>query len=115
EMFPPDHVMDNTGWFIGLEQRGDYVFVRLSPRGSYDMAVYHLGEDRWLDEVIEGTFDTPVSDVIDNKVYFLVDDVLTGFDMETETTFSTGFEDTWLYEEMSEAVGTYALQVVDGE
>ena len=115
EMFPPDHVMANTSWFIGLEQRGDYVFVRLSPRGSYDMAVYNLAEDRWLDDVIEGTFDTPVTDVIDNKVYFLVDDVLTGFDMETETTFSTGFEDTWLWEEMSEAVGTYALTAVDGE
>jgi len=113
EMFPPDHVMANTSWFIGLEQRGDYVFVRLSPRGSYDMAVYNLAEDRWLDDVIEGTFDTPVTDVIDDKVYFLVDDVLTGFDMQTETTFSTGFEDTSLWEEMAETVGSYAITAED--
>ena len=115
EMFPPEHVMDNADWFIGLEHRDDHVFVRLSPRGGFDMAVYHLEEERWLDEVIEGTFDTPVSDVIDGKVYFLVDDVLTGFDVESETTFSTGFEDSWLWQEMSEAVGTYALTAVDGE
>lgn len=113
EMHPPEHVMDNTDWFIGIEPREGYVFVRLSPRGSYDMAVYDREQDRWLDEVIEGTFDTPVSDIIEDKAYFLVDDVLTGFDLETETTFSTGFEDSWLWEEMAEAVGTYDFTITD--
>lgn len=115
EMFPPEHVMDNTDWFIGLEAREDYVFVRLSPRGSYDMAVYDRQEDRWLDEVIEGTFDTPVSEVIDNKVYYLQDDVLAGFDLETEETFSTGFEDSELWAQMADAVGTYDFQVTEGD
>lgn len=113
ELEPPNDVMENTDWFIGIEPRGEYVFVRLSPRGGYDMAVYHLGEDRWLDRLIEGTFDTPVSEVIDGKVYYLIDDVLTGFDLDTESEFSTGFESSWIHEAMSEAVGTYDFTIAE--
>lgn len=112
ELLPPEHVMDNTSWFIGIEQRDDHVFVRLSPRGTYDMAVYHLAEERWLDVIIEGTFDTPVTPVVDGKVYYLAGSVLTGFDLETEEVFSTGFEDSWVHEATADAVGTYELSVV---
>ncbi len=113
EMFPPDAVMENTDWFIDIYERGDYAFVRLSPRGGFDMAVYHLAEERWLDDVIEGTFAAPVSEVIDNKVYFLAGDVLTGFDLDTEEVFSTGFEDSWIHEEMADAVGTYGFTITE--
>src|SRR5690625_5659848 len=114
-MFPPEHVMDNTDWFIGLEAREDYVFVRPSPRCSYDMAVYDRQVDRWPDEIIEGTFDTPVSEVIDNKVYYLEDDVLAGFDLETEQHFSTSFEDYELWAQKADVVGTYDFQVTEGD
>jgi len=113
EMDPPEHVMDNTEWFIGIQQRGDHVFVRLSPRGSYDMAVYRLEDEEWNSEIIEETFAVPVSDEIDGNVYYLVDDVLTGFSLSTDEQFSTGFEDSEIYEEISEAVGTYGFTITD--
>src|SRR5699024_10284919 len=57
EMHPPEHVMDGTDWFIAIEPRDELVFVRLSPRGSYDMAVYDRKQEQWLPEIVPGTFD----------------------------------------------------------
>lgn len=110
ELQPPTHVMEGTDWFTGIEQRGDLVFVRLSPRGTYDMAVYDQLTETWLEEIVEGTFDAaPTAVVRLNRVYYLQGDVLMGYDLRMRRTLSVGFEDSALREELSEAVGTYGI------
>lgn len=110
ELQPPTHVMEGTDWFTGIEQRGDLVFVRLSPRGTYDMAVYDQLTETWLEEIVEGTFDAaPTAVVRLNRVYYLQGDVLMGYDLRMRRTLSVGFEDSALREELSEVVGTYGI------
>ncbi|GAA4430671.1 hypothetical protein GCM10023169_34360 [Georgenia halophila] len=114
EMHPPEHVMEGADWFISIEPRDDLVFVRLSPRGRYDMAVYHRAEGRWLDGVVEGTFDTALTEPArGNRAYFLQGDVLTGYHLRDERVFATGFEGSELHRAMSDAVGTYGIAVLD--
>lgn len=111
EILVPERFMDNVGWFIGIEERDGHVFVRLSPRGGFDMAVYDLVEDRWHDEIIGGSFGVEVSEAIDGKVYYLEGDILRGYDLEKEKTFSTGFENSEIHEDLATSVGTYAFRV----
>ncbi|MGP9604204.1 hypothetical protein ACT3SY_15490 [Brachybacterium sp. AOP42-E1-35] len=110
EMQPPAHVMEGTDWFTGIAQRGDLVFVRLSPRGTYDKAVYDQLTETWLEDIVEGTFDaapTAVSRL--NRVYYLQGDVLMAYDLRARRATSVGFEESALREELSGAVGTYGI------
>lgn len=110
ELDPPPHVMEGTEWFTAIAQRGELVMVRLSPRGTYDMAVYDQLTGTWLEDIVEGTFDTPPTAVSRlNRVYYLEGDVLRAYDLRTRRSLSVGFEDSALREELSEAVGTYGI------
>lgn len=114
EMSPPAHVMEGTDWFIAVEQRDDLVFVRLSPRGTYDMAVYDLSSERWLDQIVDSTFATAVSAPTRNQqVFYLEGNVLRSFHLRSHQVRSTGFEDTDLWARLSPAVGTYGIAVLD--
>ncbi|SEE91729.1 PQQ-binding-like beta-propeller repeat protein [Ruania alba] len=114
EMQPPAHVMDGADWFIAIEPRDDLVFVRLSPRGAYDMAVYDRSQGRWLDDIVEGTFAAALTQPgLGHKAYFLTGDVLTGYHLRDQRTFSTGFEHSDLRAAMAGAVGTYGITVTE--
>src|SRR5699024_10414278 len=107
ELEPPEHVMDGTDWFTAIEQRGKLVFVRLSPRGEYDMAVYDQLAGAWLEEIVGGTFDTAPTAVDRlNRVYYLEGDVLMAYDLRMRKALSVGFEDSELREQLAGAVGT---------
>lgn len=110
ELEPPEHVMDGTDWFTAIEQRGKLVFVRLSPRGEYDMAVYDQLAGAWLEEIVGGTFDTAPTAVDRlNRVYYLEGDVLMAYDLRMRKALSVGFEDSELREQLAGAVGTYGI------
>lgn len=110
ELDPPEHVMDGTDWFTAIEQRENLVFVRLSPRGEYDMAVYDQLTDTWLEEIIPGTFDSAPTAVDRlNRVYYLEGDLLMAYDLRMRKALSVGFEDSELREQLAEAVGTYGI------
>lgn len=114
ELHPPDHIMENTGWFIGIDQRGDDVLVRLSPRGTYDSAVYHLSSETWSDQIVSGvggSMPTPTTKAGDT--YVLVrNESLVGYDTHRDRVFTTGFADTDLPARIATTVNSYGLGVV---
>lgn len=114
ELEPPENVMDGTDWFTAIQQRENLVFVRLSPRGEYDMAVYDQLTGQWVEEIVEGTFDAAPTGVGRlNRVYYLEDDVLMAYDLRMRRALSVGFEDSELYEQITGAVGTYGMAVAE--
>ncbi|MGS2618957.1 hypothetical protein ACVCAH_31180 [Micromonospora sp. LZ34] len=113
EMSVPAPLLENTGWFIGIEPRDDLVFVRLSPRGTYDMAVYDLTRDRWLDEIIGNTFGAePTAQGRDRTFYLMAGGNLTGYQVPARRRISTGFEQSALPAQLADAVGTYAMSIM---
>lgn len=114
EMEPPSHVMEGTDWFISIEQRHNLVFVRLSPRGTYDMAIYDTRRQRWTEEIIPGTFDAPPTDVGHrHRVYFLQGEDVMAYQIPSQRLESVGFEDSPLKAELAGAVGTYGISLLD--
>ncbi|MFG3715218.1 hypothetical protein [Micromonospora sp. NPDC047730] len=114
EMSVPAPLLENTDWFIGIEPRDDLVFVRLSPRGTYDMAVYDLKRERWLDQVIGNTFGAePTAQGRDGIFYLMAGGTLTGYQVPARRSVSTGFEDSALPAQLADAVGTYGMSLVD--
>lgn len=114
EMQPPAHVMEGTDWFISIEQRDDLVFVRLSPRGTYDLAIYDTRGGNWLDDIVPGTFATPPTEVgRGNRLYFLQGEDVLGYQLPSRRLESIGFENSPLKEELAGAVGTYGVALLD--
>lgn len=114
EIHPPDHVMANTQWFIGIAQRADTVHVRLSPRGNYDSAVLDLATGQWAEEVIPSVFGSDPTAVDSRGVtYLLSEGTLVGHDTRTLELLPTGFADTELPDVLAEQVGTYGMEVLD--
>lgn len=114
EIHPPEHVMANTQWFIGVDQRNDDVLVRLSPRGSYDCAVLHLPTMTWSDTIIGGVGGSmPTGTTRAGITYQLVKNAdLVGYDTRRDRVVPTGFADTDVPAALATTVNSYGIDVV---
>lgn len=114
EMDPPPHVMEGTDWFISIAQRDHLVFVRLSPRGTYDTAIYDTRRRRWTEDIIPGIFDAPPTEMGHRRrVYFLQGEDLMACQIPSRRLESVGFEDSPLKAELAGSVGTYGIALLD--
>lgn len=114
EIHPPDRVMDNTQWFIEIDQRAEKVLVRLSPRGGYDTAVLDLATGEWDEQVIPAVGGSdPTALDSQGRTYVLSDGLLTGYDTTTGEIVPTGFADTELPQILAEQVNTYGIEVME--
>jgi streptogramin lyase len=114
ELDVPERLLDNVAWYIAIEERDDLVFVRLSPRGGFDLAAYDRKRDRWLDDVIEST-SSAAPTTVDHRgrVYMMAGGKLIGYHLQAKRIFSTGFEDTELPQALADAVGTYGIALMN--
>ncbi|WP_022918404.1 PQQ-binding-like beta-propeller repeat protein [Ruania albidiflava] len=113
EIQPPEDVMENTQWFIGIEQRAEKVLVRLSPRGNYDTAVFDLGTGRWSEEIIPAVFGSAPTNVdADGRTYMFSEGAVIGYDVTTGELVPTGWADTELPDLLADQVGTYDMTVM---
>ncbi|SEE91746.1 PQQ-binding-like beta-propeller repeat protein [Ruania alba] len=114
EIHPPEHVMANTQWFIGLDQRADHALIRLSPRGSYDTAMLDLTTGDWSEEIIPSVGGSaPTSLDSQGRTYVLSEGMLTGYDTTTGEIVPTGFAETELPAYLAQQVNTYGIEVMD--
>jgi streptogramin lyase len=114
ELHPPDHIMANTSWFIGIDQRGDDVLVRLSPRGTYDSAFYHLRSQTWSTDIISGVGGAmPTAVTRSGDTYVLVQNSsLVGYSTRRDAIFDTRFDRTDLPARIATTVNSYGMDVV---
>lgn len=107
----PSHYLEGTSYVLDLEKRRDLLFVRFSPRGRFDMTVYDLRNDRWLDLLPSTMPAAPTSASDDMKAYYLTYKDLIGYDLPTRRTFATGFAATELPQILAETPGTYGIHL----
>lgn len=114
EIQPPEHVMANTQWFIGIDQRADKALIRLSPRGNYDTAVLDLSTGEWSEQIIPSVFGSgPTNLDADGRTYMFSEDVVTSYDTTSGELAPTGWADTALPELLADQVGTYDMAVLE--
>lgn len=107
----PAEYLAGTTYVLDLERRGDMLFVRFSPRGRFDMAVYDLRNAKWL-EMLPSTMPAAPTDASDeNQAYYLTYTDLIGYDLSRRRTFATGFASTSLPAVLAETVGTYGIHL----
>lgn len=114
EIAVPEHLMANTQWFIGIEQRADSVLVRLSPRGNYDTAVLDLATGDWDDDVITSVGGSaPTRLDAAGRTYVLAGGTdLIGYDTGTGAVVETGFAGTDVAAALAAQVNTYGIDVM---
>jgi len=114
EIQPPDHIMTNTQWFIGIDQRNDEVLVRLSPRGTYDCAFVHLPTMTWSTTIISGVGGSmPTSTTRAGITYQLVQNAdLVGYDIRRRRVVTTDFSHSDLPAHLATTVNSYGIDVV---
>ena len=114
ELQPPEHVMANTQWFIGIDQRADTALIRLSPRGNYDTALLDLETGEWSEQIIPSVFgSSPTNLDADGRTYLFSEDVVTSYDTTTGELVPTGWAETDLPELLADQVGTYDMAVLE--
>ncbi|WP_147915929.1 PQQ-binding-like beta-propeller repeat protein [Ruania zhangjianzhongii] len=114
EIQPPDHVMANTQWFIGIDQRADQALIRLSPRGNYDTAVLDLDTGEWSEQIIPSVFGSgPTNLDADGRTYLFSEGVVTSYDTTSGELVPTGWADADLPELLADQVGTYDMAVLE--
>lgn len=105
----PSHMTAEDKQYVNdIVRHDDLVFVRSSPAGTQNLAIYDLQADDWCCESIDlmGTW-TPNS--YDGKFYFIVGSDVRGYDLEAREEFSIGWHESNLAGEQS----TSELELVE--
>jgi hypothetical protein len=78
-----------------IVRHGDLVFIRSSPSGRQNLAVYDLKADDWCCENVK-TMGTWTQQNHDGKFYYLVGSDVRGYDLKTRKDFSIGWKESEL-------------------
>lgn len=97
----PEHMTGEGKDFIhDIVRHGDLVFVRASPAGEQNLAIYDLEADDWCCENVE-LMGTWTQESHDEKFYYIVGTEVRGYDLETREDFSIGWNESNLAGEQS--------------
>lgn len=109
----PSHMTGEDKQYIhDIIRRDDLVFIRSSPSGSQNLAIYDLEADDWCctDTELMGTW---TLDSYDDKFYYIVGTEVRGYDLQTREDFSIGWNESNLAGEQSGSGGMRLVELDD--
>ncbi len=105
----PAHIQESKDFVHEIARHDDLVFVRTSPSGTRNLAIYDLQTQDWCCEDV-GLMGTWSQDSHDGAFYYIVGSEVRGYDLQERTDFSIGWQDSDLAGEQS---GSHPLQLVE--